>query len=288
MSAKSRLRNEVVQNLKSKTAFGQSKHEAKKAAKAAEAQMKIFSFKTYHTYREQCERFTAWAYDNYHCKTLSECEAHVGDYVSHLRESGTSAWTQKVVRSAVGKLYGHSFPEAKTDDRSRSTAWRSREVADRDYHFSEKKNADLIEFCRCTGLRRAELQSLTGRQTFERNGQVYVHVDAGTKGGRERDVPILGNNAKVIERIESTPAGERVWGQVHSACDVHSYRAEYAQALYDKLARIEREIPPEDRYHCRGDRKGDMLDKRAMKEVSEALGHSRINVIAQSYLGHAS
>jgi hypothetical protein len=64
--------------------------------------------------------------------------------------------------------------------------------------------------------------------------------------------------------------------------DVHHYRSEYASTLYRKLAR--QEIPKAERYCCRGDLKGTWYDKAAMKEVSEALGHSRISVIAEHYL----
>ena len=48
----------------------------------------------------------------------------------------------------------------------------------------------------------------------------------------------------------------------------------------------EKDIPKKERYVMRKDRAGEVLDKLAMEITSRMLGHSRINVIAQSYLYH--
>ena len=37
-------------------------------------------------------------------------------------------------------------------------------------------------------------------------------------------------------------------------------------------------------YWCRGDRKGEWLDKGAMLDASEALGHSRLSVVGEHYI----
>lgn len=66
--------------------------------------------------------------------------------------------------------------------------------------------------------------------------------------------------------------------------DIHSYRAQYATEVYDRYARPKEEIPPAERYVCRRDCAGIVLDKCAMRIASEALGHSRINVITEYYL----
>lgn len=49
-------------------------------------------------------------------------------------------------------------------------------------------------------------------------------------------------------------------------------------------ARPEKDIPQKDRYIMRGDRKGVVLDRQAMKTASEFLGHNRESVIAGHYL----
>ena len=55
-------------------------------------------------------------------------------------------------------------------------------------------------------------------------------------------------------------------------------------AVTSRYARPKDEISPAERYVCRRDCAGIVLDKRAMRIASEALGHSRINVIAGHYL----
>ena len=80
-------------------------------------------------------------------------------------------------------------------------------------------------------------------------------------------------------------AGDKyVFSHVHSAADIHSFRAEYACRVYKAQARPLEEIPRKERYICRKDIAGTDHDKMAMKIVNEALGHSLLDVIAQSYL----
>jgi len=124
----------------------------------------------------------------------------------------------------------------------------------------------------------------------------YIHVRNG-KGGRERLSPIIGKNAKqIIERIENTPAEEKVWQHIHNSADIHSYRSDYATAIYKAYARDIQDIPfdkinrgtgnryQSDVYVCRKDEAGKKLDKAAMLICSKALGHNRISVVADNYI----
>ena len=87
----------------------------------------------------------------------------------------------------------------------------------------------------------------------------------------------------VVNRM--TFAGsEKVWSKVPNGADIHSYRSQYATKMYNSLARDREQIPKGDRYCCRGDLKGVWYDKQAMREVSNALGHDRISVIAGHYI----
>lgn len=72
--------------------------------------------------------------------------------------------------------------------------------------------------------------------------------------------------------------------KISSAYDNHRYRAEYAKRLYQHYARNIENIPISERYIMRKDRAGEILDKRAMRIVSKAMGHNRIDVIALNYL----
>lgn len=92
-------------------------------------------------------------------------------------------------------------------------------------------------------------------------------------------------NVSLAHLLSTDTAGsERVFQKVPNGMDVHGYRGQFAVDLYRSLARPLKKIPKKDQYRCRGDRQGIVLDKKAMFLVSQALGHGRINVIAENYL----
>lgn len=113
-----------------------------------------------------------------------------------------------------------------------------------------------------------------------------LHITRGTEGGRHRTVPLMGEPERVRRAAEiiGCAGSENVFGRINSHADIHNYRAQYATDVYSQYARPKEEIPPAERYVCRRDCAGMVLDKRAMRIASEALGHSRINVIAGHYL----
>ena len=116
-----------------------------------------------------------------------------------------------------------------------------------------------------------------------KGNQAFLQVTRNTKGGRPRLVPLVLDTDFVQQLLFS--AGEnKVFPAVPNGADIHGYRADFATTLYKKLARDIKDIPKEDRYICRKDLKGIIYDKQAMLEVSRALGHNRIDVIAGHYI----
>ncbi len=157
----------------------------------------------------------------------------------------------------------------------------------------------LLEHCTQRLLCSEEQETLSMLQDallFPEDYRYFVYVRSG-KGGRERLSPVIGKyRGSVIERIKSTPDAQNVWEHLHVHADIHAYRADYAMALYLENARKIEEIPY-DKYHrgckqwyqsevysLRRDAAGIKLDRRAMLLCSKALGHNRINVVAQHYL----
>lgn len=279
---KESLTYQINNALNAKACFGESRHQAKIQGKAQDG---IYSYNTFKTYMKASNRFADYCKENYKCKTLDQCKEHVNDYIQSRRSDGVSAYTQKMEVAALGKLYGESFYKSvETDSRHRSDITRSRMDTARGRHFSEEKNKELVNFCRNTGLRRSELENITGKNLImKEDGNYYIHVDNG-KGGKERDVYILNQDKGVIEKMASAESDEKVWGRVHNGCDVHGYRAEYATEYYNSIARDVAELERCERYDCRADLVGKSYDRDAMLEVSKALGHNRIDVIAQAYL----
>lgn len=117
------------------------------------------------------------------------------------------------------------------------------------------------------------------------------------KGGRERYSPIIGKNVdQIVERMKNTAPDEKVWQHVPVNADVHGYRGDYATELYKLYARKIEDIPYDrvnsgtgrryqsDVYTCRKDESGKKLDKAAMLKASKALGHNRLEVVANNYI----
>lgn len=243
----------------------------------------IHSESTYKTYRAQCGHFCDWCYQN-DIRDPEAARNAVGGYVEHLKAQGKSAWTIYTAISAVAKAYGCSTADfgATVLKRERLAARRSRQAAERDKHFSEVHNQTVIEFCRSTGLRRRELEALHGNDLVKRDGKSYICVKNG-KGGKVRTVEVI-NNVKLVEKVMSNANTGLVFGKVHSGMDIHHYRSIYACDYYRLHARDVKDIPPEDRYICRKDKKGIVYDKKSMLLTSRMLGHNRIDVVANSYL----
>lgn len=286
---------DVLDQLKS---FGRSKYQDKQNAAAeydrirpegvskqeyinAALRPHIYSYRTYGDYAKHINYFLKWCEDTYRCKTLKQCREHVDEWLQERINAGLSAYTLKLEAASLAKLYQEpSSNFTPTPSRERGSITRSRGYAVRDSGFSLEKNAEIIAFCRATGLRRAELEALTGSQLIEKPEGFFIGVKG--KGGRYRESPIIGpHSSEVVERMQ-TAGNEKVWEHVPSHMDVHAYRSEYATAIYMAYARDP--IPEKDRYFCRGDRKGTVMDKNAMMLASQALGHSRLEVVAGHYI----
>lgn len=287
------LTHQIKISLDQKLAIGQSKHFDKSNGGI---QDKIYSWSTYKTYMKHGNYFTKWAKETHGVKTLEDCRQYVDEWLTKRSEDGVSAYTQKLEASALAKVYGCTTKDfIKTEVRHRADISRSRGEKIRDKHFSETKNKEFVEFCKSTGLRREEIRQLTGDKLKFKDEKPYIVVDKGTKGGRYREVPVIGNKQLVIDKMQSSRDG-RVFEKIPNGADIHGYRSEYASNYYHTIARTVENIPYDkinsgsgkpyqsEVYHCRGDLKGVKYDKSAMLEVSRALGHNRIDVIAGHYI----
>ena len=326
------LHQQAYDRLTGMQAFGESKKEA--VANGTEKE-KIFSFNTYKSYWKHTKYFIKYIKENHpECTTLKSAKKYVNEWLQARVDQGLSAWTVQLEAKAMGKLYGISPDDEnyfKPPKRNREDIKRSRGDRVRDKHFSKTNNDELIKFCKGTGLRRAELGELRGKDLVTREqieaeiaqlesrpaaeltpvdtkrlemlqdtrlfeGDYFTHIRNG-KGGRERMSPIIGpNTEQIVERIKNTPAEEKVWQHIHQSADIHGYRAEYATIIYKAKARAIEEIPSDrvnrgtgrkyqsEVYTCRKDEAGRKLYKAAMLVCSKALGHNRIEVVANNYI----
>lgn len=270
---------------KFRAGFGRSRNEDKKSGVD---KYYIYSDQTYKTYKRECKNFMRFCRENYACKTLDECREHIEGYLEVVAED-KSAWTVSTKAAAICKLYGISVSDLDIvlPKRRRQDIKRSRYAVEFDKHISKATAEVYAAFTRATGVRIRELKALRGTDLIEKDGEYYAFVKNG-KGGKTREAKIIGSEEEIQRVVRMfKDAGEgKVFAGAPAALDNHSYRAEYATRYYHMIARDVETIPREERYYCRKDLKGIVYDKRAMKTVSQALGHNRIDVIAYSYIRH--
>ena len=293
------LRIEIKKTLKSKEKFGESKHSAKKNDTMKDG---IYSLNTSKMYNRECQKFADYVIKQHGNAKLSVAESrdYATEYLKNGIENGVSPYTLQMQRSALAKLYGCAGNDiCDLPPRHRADITRSRNhtivspqtgkiiknPSVRAGHFSEKNHAEIVAFCRSTGLRRSELESLTGDQLeVTEDGAAYIHLDGyQCKGGRPRVVPVIGDVSNAITLCKNA-GRNKVFDHVPQAMDVHSYRSEYAVAIYNQYARPLDELERKEKYYCRAELKGTVYDREAMLMASKALGHNRISIIAEHYL----
>ena len=294
--------------LQSKAGFGRSKFEDKRNDISDRY---IYSFSTMRTYEKHCRYFVDYLKTSaevrdslgHKPRTIMECKQFVPEFIKYQISRGLSPYTIKLEASALTKLYGEKF-DLELPRNSRTDIKRSRNDVVRDRNFSLEKNLDIVNFCRCCGPRRAELEKLSSKDLRIKDGKYYISYERGTKGGKQRLSPITGTSDEVKRAVEyiKTLNGKN---HVHSSFDVHSYRAEYAMRVYSEHARPLNELDGKYMdytavtgkyskfgnriykpalYVCRKDRSGTVYDRVAMLAASKALGHNREDVVAGHYL----
>lgn len=327
------LHRQAYDKFVSMQAFGESK---KDAMIYGTTDNKLYSFSSYQTYWKHTKYFIDYVKKNHPEVTkLKQARQYVPEWLQSRVDQNMSAWTVRTEAAALNKLYGIKPGDKdyfNCPKRERADIKRSRGDSTGDRHFSKTNNDELIKFCKGTGARREGIKSMKGKDLVPKqqidaglkrleeiaqnreltpkeqgyrqimqDAQLFKNVDhyvfLKEKGGRERLAPIIGpNKDQIVERFQNTQPDEKVWQHVHSNADIHSYRADYARALYKEYARKIEDIPYDrvnkgtgkhfqsEVWVCRKDEKGKKLDKRAMYIASKALGHNRIEVIANNYL----
>lgn len=332
------LVQQVKERFDSKLAIGQSKQLAKLDGTYTNY---IYSWDTYRSYLKHACYFVKWCKDQpidpvlgHKPRTLEECRHFSEKWIQYNLNRGMSAFTVKLEVASLSKLYSCRSTDfdIKTSPRRRADIKRSRGVAARDKHFSLTENKDMITFCKCIGLRRAELEQIRGADLIEHEGKLCLDVKRGTKGGRLRISPVVGSAEEIelVKKLCINVGRDKIFPKPSDNADIHSFRATYAARIYNQYARSYKEYKNErlivyknqvvdsyiskngrrdvklfshlyqtvgnrqrilpgyrdvsGAYYCRSDRKGVCYDRKALFEVSRALGHHRESVVAEHYL----
>ncbi len=285
---------EAVDRLEGMMAIKHSRGEAKEIAEAAGESTwafstgRIHSFKTRTVYQAHVVRFVRWARSIHQVKNLAQldprAEALATEWLQAQLAEGKSPYTLQAERAALRLFFGNRTlaQDVAIPRRTREHITRSRGPAAHDRHIQLANWQPLIRFLQATGLRRNELRTLRDqdiiRDDLEYLDEVVVKVRNG-KGGKARTVPVLpGREADVRAVLSGSDPEALVFSRIPKHLDVHSYRREYAQALYQHYA-PGRGLPP-----AQGRLKPRDYDRDAAQRVSWALGHNRIDVVIRHYL----
>lgn len=154
----------------------------------------------------------------------------------------------------------------------------------------------LRKFSRATGLRKTEIKTLTPEQIIiKENGEININIKSKrsyqtmTKGGRGRVVTMIQEKYYTSIKELKEKSTEEVFSNAtdndFNKAGLHQCRREYAQELYNNLTENNTH---EINYYPRGLHAGEGYNREALKEVSEQLGHTRINVVIQSYFKYGT
>ena len=271
-------------------AINHSRREAKQAIREEQGAIwsvstgRIHSFKTRSSYQEHVVRFIKWARETHQTISLEQLDPRAGElataYLQQWLAESKSPYTLQAERAALRLFFADRTlaDSVGIPRRKRANITRSRGPKKHDRHFQPANWPQLVQFLQATGLRRHELRALRCRDIFMRDDKLLVHVASG-KGGLERDVLVLpGCEAKVLVVSAGRDPDEVAFSRIPKHVDVHSYRREYAQALYLHYA-PGRSLPSPIGRLKRSD-----YDAEAVLRVSQALGHRRRDVVLRHYL----
>lgn len=285
------LKYAALQRLDSLMAIGEKRAEAKAEAQRQGESLfaftdgKIHSYETRHNYQQIVMRFLDWCREIHEIHDLAIMDAHADEltslYLAERVEKGYSAWTLQTERSALRLFFQDRTLTTSVvlPQRKRENIVRSRHAVVRDQHFQPENWQPLIHFCLACGLRRAELRDLLAGQVYVRNSdqQLIVLVTKG-KGGKRREVPVFpGREQDVLALVKDRDPGEHVFDHLPGNADIHKYRRQFAQELYEILSGHPLP-PPEGRLHS------SELDQDVALQVSRCLGHNRLDIMFAHYL----
>jgi len=293
MGKRRSLVRQVLDRFDRLMATGESRHVAKRAIRAAGERAwsvsdgRIHAFRTRKGYQAIVLRLVKWCATTQgrRFRSLDELDAQAEEltsrYLSAGLAAGKSAWTLKTERSALRLFFGRRDLAAsvKLPARRLANITRSRRPAVRDAKFDPAHWRELLTFLDATGLRRSEVANIHVRDVYD-DGEGRLHVAVKGKGGKWRVVPVLSEYSDAVRALVANRSpGERLFSRIPSHLDIHASRRRFAQETY-RQASGGRPLPsPAGARLAKG-----TVDPAAVRQVSEALGHNRLDVTTTHYL----
>lgn len=297
----SSIKHQFNQVMRSKKRFGQKKHIEKKITGKTEG---IHSYKTYTQYLNSVMKFADYIQKNHsEIKSIKQItNEHAHEYLEHLyKEHDLRPTTIQTYAAAIGKVTGMSIDKFNYNLPTKCSIEPQKGRIGNTQHINIYKHEDLTDFTKNTGCRRCEAQSITPHQIrIDERGNVFLDFKENrdwqkqTKGGRPRIITKIPKQyQETLIRIKETAMEnnyktifENKTNNTFNKIGLHQYRRDYAQNLYKSMSEDYKKLNgyyPKRDYICRSKHAGESYNRRILKEISEQLGHSRVDVVINNY-----
>ena len=198
-------------------------------------------------YRNHAIKFANWCKEQYGCRMLEECSAHVQDYADFLVAQGKSPSTIHTYLAGICRICGVPLADIQKPIRvvAENTRSRGMKAVDSRTDSSREASPRLYDFARIVGIRRAEYLHLAPNDLVTDDfGNWCIRVKKG-KGGKRQLQRILPEELPSIKAVFDAPADEEHLfsrDELKNKIDLHHLRALRAQKMYRYyLDRIETE-----------------------------------------------
>ena len=198
-------------------------------------------------YRNHAIKFANWCKEQYGCRMLEECSAHIQDYADFLVAQGRTPSTIHIYLAGICLICGVPLADIQKPIRvvAENTRSRGMKAVDSRTDSSREASPRLYDFASIVGIRRNEYLHLTPDDlVFDDFGHPCVLVRKGKDGKRQLQ-RILPDELPAIKAVFDNPANEEHLfsrDELKNKIDLHHLRALRAQKIYRYyLDRIETE-----------------------------------------------
>lgn len=206
---------------------------------------KIRNTNTKHLYNRSFEKFAAWAKGQGIRDAAAVTAAAIQDFERSLEADPRrySAATIHGYLAPVCRAAGVPMEEIRKPKRTAAKIRRSRQETANQQGKREAEKAEnqrLIDFQRAVGIRRSELARLKGRDLIEDSGQLFVLVERGKGGKRQRQWILPADQEIVRQTFAGIAPDQSVFSGAEMAnkIDLHALRAEHARDCYAYYAKL--------------------------------------------------
>lgn len=188
-------------------------------------------------YRNHAIKFANWCKEQYGCRTLDECSAHIQDYADFLVVQGRSPSAIHTYLAGICRICGVPLADIQKPIRvvAENTRSRGMKAVDERKDAGREASPRLYDFAVIVGIRRNEYLHLTPDDlVFDDFGHPCVLVRKGKDGKRQLQ-RILPDELPAIKAVFDNPADAGHLfpkAEINNKIDLHHLRALRAQKMY--------------------------------------------------------